>query len=356
MPENYDVFIIGGGPSGYTAGIYASRALLKTGLATGQEPGGQLIYTREVENFPGFEEGILGPKLVMNMRKQASKFGTEIKDTTVTAVDFSVYPFKIWTKLPEGYDYQIYRFNDKEKIHEVANILKQNHEHDIEAHAVIISTGAVARRLNVPGESRFFGKGVSVCAVCDAAFYKDKTAFVIGGGDAALEDALALSKYTDKVTLVHRRDSFRASKIMQERVLNNDRIKIMYNSIVKEIKGDEFVTSVVIETEGQVKEYKTDGVFLAIGHIPVSSLFENDITVGPKGYIVTNMTYSKQGLQMALDNLDEHDLITYPTMTSKPGVFACGDVVDIRYKQAITASCMGAKAAMDAEKWLSDNK
>lgn len=343
--------IVGSGPSGYTAAIYAARAQLKPVVFTGVESGGQLMYTTELENFPGFPEGVIGPKFMMGLRAQAEKFGAEIVDTHVTAFDFSQRPFKLWTHLPEGKNIDLFKNGSPEEIESVIKEVKQS-PHDIEAEAVIISTGATSIKLGVPGEKELFGRGVSTCAVCDAAFYKDRNVFVIGGGDSAMEDTLALTKFASKVTVVHRRDSFRASKIMADRVLNNEKVTVLWNSNLKKIVGENKVEKVLIETEGQEKEYLADGVFLAIGHRPVTQAFKDQLDLDKAGYLVTRQSLSSAGLKKATEALDEKELIKFPTMTSVEGVFAAGDVVDVRYKQAITAAGMGCEAALDAEKWL----
>ena len=300
------VVIIGSGPAGYTAAIYTARARLKVVLFAGEKSGGQLMWTTDVENFPGFAEGKPGPELMAEMRKQAEKFGTQVRDEAITQVDFSQQPFELATGGGEV----------------------------IKAQAVIIATGAESRMLGIPGEEKLLGRGVSVCAVCDAAFFKDKKVFVVGGGDSAMEDTLALTKFAQEITLVHRRDKFRASKIMQERVLSNDKIKIMYNSTVTAVLGDSVVEKLKINQDGRELEVEADGLFLAIGHLPTSKLFATQLELDPKGYILTQSNEQ------------------YPTMTSVEGVFAAGDVVDFRYRQAITAAGMGCSAALDAERWL----
>jgi len=294
------LIIIGSGPAGYTAGIYSSRAELQPLLLAGEKPGGQLVNTSIVENWPGADEGIWGAELMLKMRQQAVKFGTIIKDEQAKKVDFSHRPFKV---------------------------------NNYEAEAVIIATGADNIRLNVPGEKELMGKGVAVCAVCDAAFYKDKIAAVVGGGDAACEDALALTKFANQVYLIVRRDILRASKIMQERVLKNPKIKILWRKEVKEILGQDKVEKIKLNNG---EELKTDGLFLAIGHKPGSEIFKGQVEIDDKGYIKTGNN-SK-----------------YLTMTSVEGVFAAGDVVDYRYRQAITASAMGCQAALEAEKYLNN--
>ncbi|MBU2051854.1 thioredoxin-disulfide reductase [Patescibacteria group bacterium] len=295
------LIIIGSGPAGYTAGVYAARAKLEPLILAGETHGGQLMNTTVVENWPGSKAGIMGPDLMAEMRDQAQKFGAEILDKNVTKVDFSKRPFMV---------------------------------DDYLAEAVIITTGASSIRLDVPGEKEFFGRGVATCAVCDAPFYKDKVAMVVGGGDSACEDALTLTKYARQVYLVVRRDALRASKIMAERVTTNPKIKILWQSQVKQILGKTKVEAAVLVNGDKLV---TDGVFLAIGHRPATEIFLGQINLDHKGYIINGASKD------------------YPTMTNITGVFAAGDVVDHRYKQAVTAAGMGCMAALDAEKWL-ENK
>lgn len=311
-----EVIIIGSGPAGYTAGIYAARADLSPLLFAGENSGGQLMNTTLVENWPGSLEGIMGPELMMEMRKQAQKFGTEIIDKNVTKVDFSG-------------DFQK---GELKKVW-VGDEL-------YEAKSVIIATGAAGIMLGVPGEKKFFGRGVATCAVCDAPFYRNKIAMVIGGGDAAIEDAMALTKFAKKVYLVHRRDELRASKIMAKRVMNSDKVEILWNSELKEVLGGQLVEKAKIynnQTQ-KTKEIETQGVFLAIGHKPVTGIFKDQLELDKKGFIKTDLEYPTA------------------TATSTPGVFAAGDVVDYRYKQAITSAGMGCQAALDAEKYLENQE
>lgn len=345
--------IVGSGPAGYTAAIYAARAELKPVIFTGVESGGQLMYTTEVENFPGFPEGIMGPKFMMGLRAQAERFGSEIVDTHVTAFDLSQRPFKLWTHLPDGKNMEIFKTGSSEEIAAVVEEVKKS-EHDIEADSIIVSTGATSIRLGVPGEDELFGKGVSTCAVCDAAFYKEKNVFVIGGGDSAMEDALALTKFASKVTIIHRRDEFRASKIMADRVLKNEKITVLWNSNLKQVIGTDKVEKIIVDTEGKENEYAADGVFLAIGHKPVTQLFQGQLELDEAGYLITRQSLTAAGLERASKALDEKQVIKFPTMTSVDGVFAAGDVVDVKYKQAVTAAGMGCQAALDVEKWLED--
>lgn len=322
--EHVKVAIIGSGPAGYTAALYNSRAQLKPVVFAGEKSGGQLMFTTDVENYPGFAAGKPGPELMTEMRQQAEKFGADIRDQFVTKVDFSARPFKL----------------------QIAN------KEEITADAVIIATGAEPRMLGIPGEKELLGRGVSVCAVCDAAFFKDKTVYLVGGGDAAMEDVLALTKFAKDVTLVHRRDKFRASKIMQERVLKNDKVKVMYNAEVTEVMGDPMVQKIKIKQDGQEKEYPTEGFFLAIGHTPTSKLFADQIKLDAQGYVLTRQSASKEGVIMAGEAVVGKELLPFPTMTSVEGVFAAGDAVDFRYRQAITAAGMGCAAALDVERWL----
>lgn len=298
----YDVIIIGAGPSGLTAAIYTTRANFKTLVLAGSKWGGQLMLTTEVENFPGFPDGIQGPDLMLNMRKQAEKFGAEIKEMTFSEADFSKKPFVI-TAGEEVY----------------------------EARAVIITTGADARWLNVKGETERIGKGVSSCATCDAFFFRNKDVIVVGGGDSAMEDASVLAKVANSVTLLHRRSEFRASNIMQERVKANPKIKIMLESEITEIMGEGKVENVLIKNNktGEVAEQKADGVFVAIGHIPNTKVLTG-IETDAEGYIKVKEHYH----------------------TNVDGVFTAGDVHDRNYRQAITAAGFGCAAALETQHYL----
>lgn len=353
--EEVKVAIIGSGPSGYTAAIYASRAQLAPVLYTGFEMGGQLMYTTDLENFPGFPEGVIGPKFMNDLRTQSEKFGTKIRGDQVTAVDFSQRPFKIWTNLPENVSPDDFKKADPEKLKEYLNQIRST-EPAVSAQTVIISTGASSIMLGIPGEEKFFGQGVSTCAVCDAAFYKEKNVFVVGGGDSAMEDTLALTKFASQVTIIHRREEFRASKIMQDRVLNNPKVNVLWKSNLTEILGDQKVEKIKVEVDGQMQEFPADGVFLAIGHKPTTRIFFNQVELDEHNYIVTRESLSKHGLEKAQAALDEKGLVKFPTMTSVEGVFAAGDVVDVRYKQAITAAAQGCQAAIDAERWLESSQ
>ena len=323
--EIKDVIVVGGGPSGYTAAIYLARETLSVQVFTGTLAGGQLMLTTEVENYPGFAKGILGPDLMASMEQQAKRFGAEVIYSEVTKVDLSGEIKKVWVG-----------------------------ETEYQARTVIVSTGASARMIGV-GEEKYIGMGVSTCAVCDAPFYKGKKTFVVGGGDAAMEDSLALTKFASEVIIVHRRNEFRASKIMQDRVLNNPKVKVMWNSEVIEVAGESKLTSVKINNieTGKVVEYPTDGLFVAIGHVPASKLFEGKLELDEMGYLKITMTALMKNDKWRVSEKDLW-LNGFPTMTSVEGVFGCGDVVDYRYRQAVLAAGMGCQAALDAEKYLTD--
>lgn len=310
----YDVIIIGSGPAGYTAAVYTSRAFLKTLIISGQQLGGQLTTTTEVENFPGFPEGITGPKLMLDMKTQVERFGTEIVAATVTSV-----------KRQETSKTFIITADEKE----------------YEAKTVIIASGATAMYLGLPSETKLVGKGVSACATCDGFFFRGKEVVVVGGGDTAMEEATFLSKFATKVTIVHRREEFRASPIMLERAKNDPKITMLANKIIEEILGDSTVTGVRIKdtVTGTVEEYPTQGVFLAIGHKPNTEFLKDIVSLDKKGYVPVH------GLQSPGD---------YHTATNIPGIFAAGDCVDFQYRQATVAAGMGCMAALDAQKWLSE--
>jgi len=304
--ELYDVIIIGSGPAGLTAAIYSSRAKLSTLVIGGATWGGQLMFTSEVENFPGFPNGTLGPDLIAKIRAQAERFGTKIMFEDVTTVDFRSRPFKISVGD---------RFFDGK--------------------TVIIATGASAKWLGLPSEARLRGRGVSACATCDAPFFRDKKTIVVGGGDTALDEALALSKYAREVTVVHRRDQLRASKILQEQVFANEKINFVWNSVVVDILGNDRVEGVRLRNvqTGEESTLATDAVFVAIGHKPNNDVFKGQIDMDEKGYIIA------------------HD----ETKTSVEGVFVAGDNQDKRYMQAVTAAGAGCKASLDAEKYLQEH-
>ena len=307
--NHYNVIIIGSGPAGLTAAIYNCRANLKVLVFEGNQPGGQLTITTEVENYPGFPEGILGPEMMDLFRKQAQRFGAETLFQDVTEVDFSSRPFKI-----------------------------VSYDTTYTSDAVIISTGASAKLLNLPSEKKFMGYGVSACATCDGFFFKNQEVLVVGGGDTAMEEANYLTRFVSKLTVIHRRNELRASKIMQERAQKNPKISFIWDSAVEEVLGKEenqkkIMTGVKIRnlTTNEVTELKADGLFLAIGHEPNTQIFRGKIDTDEKGYIIT-----KPG----------------STATNIPGVFAAGDVADSVYRQAVTAAGTGCMAAIDAERWL----
>ena len=354
MAEKHKLIIIGSGPAGYTAGIYASRAELAPVVLAGEKNGGQLMNTTMVENWPGNVDGVLGPELMMSMRAQAEKFGSVMVDRFVTAVDFSSRPFKLWTKQPKGKTAieLMSHGSDEDFAGAIAKIKEQ--EHDYEADAVIVSTGAVPIYLGVPGEAELLGRGVATCAVCDAAFYREKVAFVVGGGDAAVEDTLALAKFASSVTMLVRGEVLRASKIMARKVEANEKVKILYNSEFREAIGENKLEKIKIFNNKTNEEtlVQADGVFLAIGHKPATQIFAGQMELDSKGYAVTRQSVSEAGVKLAGENVSEAGLLSFPSMTSVDGVFAAGDVVDFRYRQAITSAGSGCMAALDAERWL----
>ena len=307
----HKVIIIGTGPAGLTAALYTARANLKPLVFEGQQPGGQLTITTDVENYPGFPEGIMGPELMDLFRSQAQRFGAETIDLFVDKVDFSLRPYTIWA-------------GDKE----------------YKSHTVIISTGASAKLLGLESEKKLMGYGVSACATCDAFFFKEKSVFVIGGGDSAMEEATFLTKFASSVTIVHRRDSFRASKIMQNRVFSNKKISVIWDSTVDELIGERDkngLEKVVLRNivSGTKTTYDIDGLFLGIGHSPNSKLFRKYLDLDKQGYILTKPDTSK---------------------TSLEGIFASGDIQDKNYMQAVTAAGSGCMAALDAEHYLENLK
>jgi len=301
----YDVIVIGSGPAGLTAAVYSGRALLKTLVIAGAVPGGQLMLTTEVENFPGFEEPVLGPDLIQRMTKQAERFGAEFVQDDATSVDFKTRPLKVKTA-SETY----------------------------ESNAVIIATGASAKWLGLDSETRLRGKGVSSCATCDGFFFRGKDTVTIGGGDVAMEDTIFLTKFVNHATIVHRRKELRASKILQERAFKNPKISFVWDTIVEEVLGDRKVEGVRIRNvkTGKQDVLKCHGVFIAIGHQPNTAMFQGQIELDQKGYVV----------------------ISQGTATSVEGVFAGGDVRDFHYRQAVTAAGDGCRAAMDAEYYLEE--
>jgi len=305
-----DVIIIGSGPAGLTAAVYAARANLAPLVIEGEpsstsdQPGGQLMLTTEVENYPGFPEGIMGPDLMMRFRDQAQRFGAEYLTAKVTAVDFTSRPFQVW-------------------------VGAERHEAD----SVIVSTGAQSLMLGLEAESRLLGHGLSTCATCDGFFFRGQEIGVVGGGDSALEEALFLTKFASKVTVIHRRDSLRASKIMQERAMANERISFLWNTVVTDLVGEESLSGVRVQDvlTGQESELALTGLFVAIGHRPNTDLFKGVLDMDDAGYLVTRPGSS---------------------YTNVDGVFACGDVQDHTYRQAITAAGSGCMAAIDTERWL----
>ena len=303
MEKLYDIIIIGSGPAGYTAAIYAARANLSVLMLQGYQVGGQLMLTSDVENYPGFEEGILGPPMMEKFEAQARRFGTDVIPEDVISIDFNKRPFKVTT---DSGEYQ--------------------------ARAIIISTGASAKWLGLPSEQRLQGRGVSACATCDGFFFKKKDVAVIGGGDTAMEEATFLTRYANHVTVIHRRDKFRASKIMQDRAFKNPKISVIWDTEITEVLGENEVTGLRLHNvkTGEESTLPVQGFFLAIGHQPNTDLFKGILDMDKVGYIVPV----------------EH------TMTNIPGVFAAGDVTDHRYRQAVTAAGDGCRAAIDAERWL----
>ena len=307
--ESREVIIIGTGPAGLTAAIYASRAELKPLVIEGHEPGGQLTLTTDVDNFPGFPEGVMGPDLMTNMKKQAQRFGADFLSTMVTSVDLSKRPFHV--KCENGNEYM--------------------------ADSIILSTGASAKFLGLENEKELTGKGVSTCATCDGFFYREKVVHVVGGGDTAMEEATFLTKFASKVYVVHRRDSLRASKPMQERAFKNDKIEFIWDSHVTELKHNPSgLTGIVVENlkTGEKTERATDGLFYGIGHSPNTQFLNGQLEVDDHGYLIT-----KPGLPD----------------TTVDGVFACGDVQDNYFRQAITAAGSGCQAAIRAERFLEEN-
>lgn len=307
--EHHKVVIIGTGPAGFTAALYTARAGLQPVVFEGPEPGGQLMTTTDVENFPGFPDGILGPEMMQKFRQQAQKFGADLRYGYVSQVDFTHRPFKLTI--------------DSEK--------------EVLADAVIVSTGASAKYLGLPNEKRLLGYGVSACATCDGAFFRNQEVAIVGGGDTAMEEALFLTRFATKVYLIHRRNEFRASKIMQERVLNHPKIEVIYNTVVEDVLGEKGVEGITIRNleTNEVKDLPVYGLFVAIGHKPNTEIFAGQLNMDETGYIQT---------------------LNGSTYTNVEGVFACGDAQDHVYRQAITAAGTGCMAAIDAERWLAEHE
>ena len=305
VSKAHKILIIGGGPAGYTAALYAARSELAPLVLEGSSPGGQLMITTDVENYPGFPEGVLGPEIMEKFRTQAERFGAVLATEDAVSVDFSTAPFQVTA------DSTVHR-----------------------AHTVIIATGASAKWLGIPGEERLTGRGVSACATCDGFFFKDKDLLVVGGGDSATEEALFLTKFASSVTIVHRRDEFRASAIMARRALENPKIEVDWNTVVGEIHGDQSVTGATLldTVTGAARHRPVDGVFVAIGHRPNTDLFRKWIELDQRGYVALQAPGG--------------------TATSVPGVFAAGDVADSVYRQAVTAAGTGCQAALDADHYL----
>ncbi|MBC85803.1 MAG: thioredoxin-disulfide reductase [Bdellovibrionaceae bacterium] len=304
-----NVIIVGSGPAGLTAAIYTARANLNPLMIEGEEVGGQLMTTTDVENFPGFPDGIMGPDLMTVTRKQAERFGTRFVSRNVTKVDLSSRPFKVWVG-----------------------------ENEYQAKSIIISTGASAKYLGLENEKKFLGRGVSACATCDGAFFRDQVVSVIGGGDTAMEEAQFLTRFAKKVYVIHRRDSFRASKIMADRVVSNDKVEVLWNSQLHDVIGDNTgVKKIAVKNvqSNEVQEIDMDGVFIAIGHKPNTEVFKGQLEMDETGYLITKP-----------DN----------TYTSVDGVFAAGDVQDHVYRQAITAAGTGCMSAIDCERWLEEQE
>jgi len=305
--EVHNVIIIGSGPAGYTAGLYAARAMLSPLMFAGYMSGGQLMLTSDIENFPGYPQGIGGPEMMIQLREQAERFGLKVHDKNVERIDTSSQPYSVWV---EGEEHK--------------------------AHTLIICTGAEAIWLNAEGEAEQKGRGISTCATCDGAFFRDEEIIVIGGGDSAMEEATFLTRFASKVTLIHRRDVFKASKVMYDRATNHPKIEIKtFRQVTKWLSDEKGLSGAILEDprDGKTEEISCTGAFIAIGHKQITNFLENQIETDDSGYVIHK----------------EH------TMTSVPGIFAAGDVVDTRYRQAITAAGMGCQAAIDCERWLEDN-
>jgi thioredoxin reductase (NADPH) len=307
MSETYDVVIVGSGPAGYTAALYAARANLDVLVFQGFEVGGQLMLTSDVENYPGYRDGVMGPDMMDDFEAQASRFGAKMRPENVERVDLSERPFKLWA---------------------------EGEQEPVLARAIVIATGAKAKWLGLPGEQRLMGRGVSGCATCDGFFFKDKRVAVVGGGDTAMEEALFLTKFAAEVLLIHRRDEFRASKIMLQRARNNPKVTFLTDTVVEDVLGEEGVEGIRVGNTktGEERDIEVDGFFAAIGHAPATGLFVDQVEMDDGGYVLPKEN----------------------TMTSVPGVFAAGDVSDKRYRQAVTAAGDGCRAAIDAERWLEE--
>jgi thioredoxin reductase (NADPH) len=307
MSETYDVVIVGSGPAGYTAALYAARANLDVLVFQGFEVGGQLMLTSDVENYPGYRDGVMGPDMMDDFEAQAARFGAQMRHENVERVDFSERPFKLWA---------------------------EGEEEPVLAKSVIIATGAKARWLGLAGERRLMGRGVSGCATCDGFFFKDKRVAVVGGGDTAMEEALFLTKFAAEVLLIHRRDQFRASKIMLDRARKNPKINFLTDTVIQDVLGEDSVEGIRtknLKTEEE-REIEVEGFFAAIGHAPATGIFKDQVEMHDGGYILQKEN----------------------TMTSIPGIYSAGDVSDKRYQQTVTAAGDGCRAAIDAERWLEE--
>ena len=336
------VVIVGSGSAGLTAALYTARANLSPVVLKGREPGGQLTWTTEVDNFPGFPDGIMGPELMERMEKQATRFGADCRFETVLECDLSKRPFRLVTTTDPSGD-------------------PSGDRAEYTADAVIVTTGASARWLDdVPSERPFRGQGVSTCATCDGAFYKNRPIAVVGGGDSAVEEATYLTRFASKVTLIHRRDSLRASKIMQDRAFKNPKLEFAWNTAVEEVYGQlephKVVKGVKLRSTvgGPSRDLAIDGLFVAIGHVPNTEVFAGQLAMTPSGYLLTRNALAWENSEAGSLTLDQ--IGNYGTATNIEGVFAAGDVVDTHYRQAITAAGAGCAAAIDCEKWLESSE
>jgi thioredoxin reductase (NADPH) len=334
------VIIIGSGSAGLTAALYTARASLTPKVFEGREPGGQLTWTTTVENFPGFPDGVMGPELMENMRKQAQRFGADCRFETVTDVDLSQRPFRVTTST-----------DPSDENAEIA---------EYTADALIIATGASARTLGLDNEMHYMGYGLGTCATCDGALYRGKRVGVVGGGDTAVEEATFLTRFASNVTLIHRRDALRASKVMQQRIFANPKVDYVWDAAVSEYLGHDepykALTGVKVAStkDGSTRDLTFDGVFLAIGHSPNTKVFRGKLEMTPEGYLLTRTALAWDGIEAPAGLLNR--LPNYGSATSVEGVFAAGDVVDTHYRQAITAAGAGCAAAIDCEKWLEHTK